>query len=124
MTADELREAAKVMLAKADNPALVVQGGPQGGGSEWADVTVPSWDWWRCRFRVKPAPRLRPLNADELKALVGQVLALDKRVTAVVMSYEDAHVFVAGVYRHGQDLMKQGWTYRDTGKPVGVEVVE
>lgn len=92
----------------------------------WADVSEPYIESilnFTDRFRIKPEPKLRPLNPQEMRGLVGKVLEhkRSKRVD-VVQDYNpvDNSVKWLGTVYYSHNLLEL-CVYADTGKPVGVE---
>jgi hypothetical protein len=81
------------------------------------------WKWEGFDYRFKPEPKLRPLNADEMRALVGQVISMHGSTQCVTECGAGSHVRTGHGFVTAAYLLNYA-TYRDTGKPVGVEVVE
>lgn len=57
MTPEQLREAARVMLAAADGKAIEVC-----MGKSWVEIPEPEFAWGQCRYRIKPEPLRIPVR--------------------------------------------------------------
>lgn len=72
-------------------------------------------------------PRYRPFFADELPALVGRVVVSSSKGTADLIRRIDTEaqsIYVSYVRHSPASLLKDGWTFRDTGEPCGVRCDE
>lgn len=103
----------------------------RGDSSEvWKDVESPSWSAG-CTYRIKPEPKLRPLNAEEMIALVG------KRIR----NKNTGNVYLVDGFIQSQVAVTFGphetWCYANgllgnyvhaekdnDGQPIGIEVTE
>lgn len=58
-----IKEMIAVMQAFADGKKIEFRASP---GDDWEEVNLPSWNWNRLTYRIKPEPKLRPYkNAEE-----------------------------------------------------------
>ena len=61
MTAQEIREAAKVMEAYANGKKIQYLN----DNNEWIDTPNPFFDWHNYVYRIKPQPKYRPFKTQE-----------------------------------------------------------
>jgi len=114
-------------LHQARAEGKVIQGFRTGGN--WFDENQEKPLTFECsesQYRIKPEPKYRPLNAQEMKKLVGKIICCDNNIYNVLAFSEIDDQLTVGIigdiWITNHALMDK-YTYPD-GKPVAVEVTK
>lgn len=65
MNREEVRKAAEVMLAFADDKEIQYALKESDNWMNWVNKSAPSFDWSRLKYRIKPEPKYRPFETQE-----------------------------------------------------------
>ena len=89
---------------------------------EWCDdaVRLGSFDFNNYKFRIKPEPKCRPYNAEELMQLKGKWLKNKYNVLVAVSEIHADKIMLGACGFKTPNTLLDFWTHED-GSPCGVE---
>ena len=119
MTREQTIEAIRVMQAYVDGKEVECK-----YSYGWVRIDQPTWDWFKCQYRIKPTKTLRPWTADEVP--LGAWLRHSKqgRKAVIIDVTHDQNIGIVGSYFSPQFVLENCEHSLDGGKtwkPCGVE---
>lgn len=123
MTNDEISNAIEVMKASLSGKKIQINKKDEPG--EWTNVIYPCFNFFNYQYRIKPEPKLRPYNAEEMSGLVGKVLTYqNNKDKYLVMNYISIRntvelYYIGKPYQYTAKMLLENWSL--DGKPCGVE---
>jgi hypothetical protein len=95
------------------------------GSDDWEEISLgaPVWDWYQCRYRVKPKPEYRAYSKVRTE-WIGKVIkakATDCLYLIVGIMPDDNYVMILGSRAVHLDVLFEGYTWED-GSRIGTEL--
>lgn len=66
---------------------------------EWNDISIPSWNWNNCDYRVKPEHKKRPMTFDEIVAYWKE-----HRTEIVIDTRDNSIGFITSFSKNGNNI--------------------
>lgn len=108
----DLKDRIKVMQHFADGGEIQV-----GSNNEWGETDLPSWNWQRFNYRIKPEKKKRLRTAKEL---LGKVITKDGEYLMIVSAYKNGNIAWSNGSNSVEYFHSMGWTL-ENGDSLEVE---